>query len=119
MLVLPSLHDLDFDDKTGGLALVFDSESPNYSYLRTDQSGRVVEAAEKRVISRHASAGTYFFRSPAVLLRAIAHNLEHPRTSTFKGQFFVCPLLNGVISQGLDVRIEQVEGVHDVKLAGD
>jgi hypothetical protein len=68
----------------GAAALVFASTNPLYSYLRTDADGNVVEAAEKRVISPHASAGTYFFDSAATYLEALAHNLRHREDVTHR-----------------------------------
>ncbi len=97
------------------IALVFSSTNPLYSYLRTDERGRVVEAAEKRVISSNASAGTYIFASPAVYLNAIAHNLDRRHEVMHKGFFFVCPLYNGVLAAGGRVILEFVEDVVDIK----
>jgi hypothetical protein len=96
-------------------ALVFTSNNPAYSYLRTDSEGNVVEAAEKRLISQHASAGTYFFDRAATYLEALAHSLRHPEQVTHRGLFFVCPLYNGVIAAGRRVVLEQVHDVRDVK----
>jgi hypothetical protein len=98
-------------------ALVFHSTSPAYSYLRTDSEGNVVEAAEKRVISTHASAGTYVFDSAATYLEALAHNLRHRDQVAHRGLFYVCPLYNGVIATGRRVVLEQVHDVRDVKTA--
>jgi len=100
----------------GGVALTFPSDHPAYSYLRADACGRIVEAAEKRVISGAASAGTYAFASIAVVLRAVAHALEHAAEQTHNGLFFVCPLLNGVLGQGLSVRAVPVTDVRDIKV---
>jgi hypothetical protein len=99
------------------VALTFASTNPLYSYLRTDADGNVVEAVEKRVISPHASAGTYFFDAAATYLEALAHNLRHRQAVTHKGLFFVCPLYNGVIASGRRVTLEQVHDVRDVKVA--
>jgi hypothetical protein len=101
----------------GAAALVFHSTNPAYSYLRTDNEGNVVEAAEKRVISQHASVGTYFFDRAATYLEALAHNLRHAEQVTHRGLFFVCPLYNGVIAAGRRVILEQVHDVRDVKIA--
>ena len=101
----------------GAVALAFASTNPVYSYLRTDGDGNVVEAAEKRVISSHASAGTYVFDSAATYLEALAHNLRHSEDVTHKGLFFVCPLYNGVIAGGRRVILEQVHDVRDIKIA--
>jgi hypothetical protein len=99
----------------GAIALTFPSRDPIYSYLRTDESGKVVEAAEKCVISSNASAGTYFFASPLVFLEAIAYNIRNRSSLFYKDQCFVCPLCNGVIAAGLEVILESVHDVRDIK----
>jgi len=103
----------------GGVALTFTSENPAYSYLRRDEGGAVVEAAEKRVISNDASAGTYIFASMAIFLRAVAHALENAEQQTHRGLFFVCPLMNGVLDAGMAVATVPVRDVHDVKMIPD
>lgn len=103
------------DPNLGGIALTFRSSDSCYSYLRQDAAGDVVEAAEKRVISDHASAGTYLFRNPSLYLRALADALAEPETQTYAGRFFVCPLFNGVREQGWRVACRPVADVHDMK----
>ncbi len=100
----------------GGLALTFPSQNPLYSYLRRNAHGEVVEAAEKRVISDEASAGTYAFRSGSVLLKALAHALENAASQTYRDLFFVCPLFNGVLAQSLAVATSGVADVRDMKI---
>jgi hypothetical protein len=99
-----------------GIALTFKSDSSAYSYLRLDTSGSFEKAAEKKVISNHASAGTYIFRDLATYLRALAHSLENQRHQTFRDLFFVCPLFNGVKDQGKSVLLEPVTDVIDIKV---
>ena len=100
----------------GGIALTFKSENPAYSYLRLDAFGTFVEAAEKRVISDNASAGTYVFRDLPTYLTALAHGLKNEEKQTFRDLFFVCPLFNGVKAQGQDVLLEPVTDVTDIKV---
>jgi hypothetical protein len=97
------------------IALTFKAENPTYSYLRLNASGSFDNAAEKSVISNNASAGTYIFRDMATYLRALAHNLENAHDQTFRDQFFVCPLLNGVKDMGKQVLLETVTNVIDIK----
>lgn len=104
------------DAGLGGIALTFPSDNPAYSYLATDDQGRFVEAAEKRVISEHASAGTYIFRDAPTYLRSLAHGLENESSQTFRDLFFVCPLFNGVRDQGKSVALVPVENVTDIKM---
>ena len=91
------------DPQIGAAVLTFASQSDVFSYLRRDEAGEVVEAAEKRVMSNEASAGVYLFSRPAVYLRAVAHALDNRAGQTFNSLFFVCPLVNGILAQSLRV----------------
>lgn len=103
------------DPSLGGLALTFESSQDIYSYLRLGENGLVIEAAEKKVISSHASAGTYFFRNGPTYVAALSHCLSAGGRYTHKGLHFVCPLYNGVIANNQKVRVEAVSNVRDVK----
>ena len=48
-----------------GGVIVFDSVHPRWSFVRVDKAGFVIETAEKRPISRLATAGFYYFRRGA------------------------------------------------------
>lgn len=97
----------------GAVTPCFPSEESCYSYIR-EEDGRVVEAAEKRVISDKASAGVYVFRDPGVFLAAAAHSLANRERLAYRGVLFVCPAMNGVLAQGLDVAAPPVTDVRPV-----
>lgn len=101
--------------RCGGLALTFGSTNPAYSYLRLDDAGNFVEAAEKKVISTNASAGTYIFRNSAIYLSAVAHAFANEASQAYNNLFYICPLFNGVLAQGLEVELESVSDVYDIK----
>lgn len=103
------------DSECGAIALTFQSRSPSYSYLRLDHDSRVVEAAEKRVISTNASAGTYVFADASVYLTAVAHALRNFNGQQHNGLLYVCPLFNGVLAAGYNVHLAQVTDVVDIK----
>lgn len=104
------------DSECGAIALTFQSSWPGYSYLRLDDDGRVVEAAEKRVISTNASAGTYIFANPSIYLTAVAHALRNFDGQQHNGLLYVCPLFNGVLASGYHVQLAPVNDVVDIKL---
>jgi hypothetical protein len=89
-------------DTIGVVVPCFLDDDPCYSYLRFD-AGKVVEAAEKRVISDHASAGVYIFRNRSLYLSAAAYSIAHADKMMFKGIQFVCPMVNGVLAAGFEV----------------
>lgn len=95
----PSDPGAAFAKDVGMIVPVFTSGDPVYSYLRSE-NGRVVEAAEKKVISDAASAGVYIFRDRATFLAAAAHSLRHRAALAFGNALFVCPMANGVIAEG-------------------
>ncbi|MGM4913540.1 hypothetical protein [Rhizobium sp. 768_B6_N1_8] len=101
----------------GGLALTFASHHPQYSYIRLGNDGRMLEAREKVVISENASAGVYAFRNVAVFQLALAHSLQNRARLSHNGLLFVCPMLNGVVAHGFDVRTLPARDVFDVKIA--
>ena len=73
VLNVNELIDAPFDEIIGAFraarnvagVVTFPSVHPRYSYVRLDAEGLVVEAAEKRAISRHATAGFYWFAQAA------------------------------------------------------
>lgn len=105
------------DPNLGGLALTFASRHPQYSYIRLGNDGRMLEAREKVVISENASAGVYAFRNVAVFHLALAHSLQNRSRLSHNGLLFVCPMLNGVVAHGFDVRTLPARDVFDVKIA--
>ena len=82
-------------------ALCFDSLHPRCSFMRCDETGAVVEVAEKQPISRHAIAGVYYFRSGKDFVRHAKRNIL--RGATIRDSFFIAPVLNEYILAGAKV----------------
>lgn len=78
-----------------GFILTFKSSHPKWSYARTTEGDRVVEVAEKRLISDNATAGLYYYRQGSDFVKAaqnmIAKDIRH------NNEFFVCPVYNELI----------------------
>ena len=66
-----------------------------------DAEGRVSRVKEKEAISPHASTGTYYFRSSVLLLDLIESAMS--RQDTVNGEYYLGPLYNTMIAQGLTV----------------
>lgn len=109
----------DMDNKTAedlaappadGFIPWFRSSDPAYSYLRFD-GDRVVETAEKRVISSFASAGVYSFASTSHFLRAAAGCVADPDAYRVRGALFMCPAYNVLIAQGCRIEGGEVSNI--------
>lgn len=75
--------------------IVFDSVHPRWSFVKTDDAGFVIEAAEKRPISRLATAGVYYFRRGRDFVDAMQTMIR--KGAEVNGGYFVCPSLNELI----------------------
>jgi hypothetical protein len=99
----------------GAIVPHFTADDPCYSYLRLGPDGAVIEAAEKRVISHHASAGTYIFRSLGDFLGAAGNALTAAPEELRVGRaLFVCPVVNGLVRQGKRVMPLPVHNVRPI-----
>ena len=90
-----------------GMLGVFRAEGDRWSFARTDAEGRVVETSEKVRISDLACTGLYYFSSASQFCeyadRMIRENLR------VKNEFYVAPVYNLMIGDGLDIRLNIAE----------
>ena len=78
--------------------LTFDSLHPRYSYVKFDEDQLVVEAAEKRPISRRASAGFYWYARASDFVDSLKEMiLKDVQTN---GIFYISASLNELVLQG-------------------
>jgi len=78
----------------GGI-LVFDAVHPRWSFVKVDDEGRMIEASEKRPISRLATAGFYWFRKGGDFVAAAESMIM--KDADVNGAFYVCPSYNEMI----------------------
>jgi dTDP-glucose pyrophosphorylase len=78
--------------------ITFDSVHPRWSYVSRNAAGDVLQAAEKRVISRHAVAGLYYFKTAATFVEAAKSCIESG--ASHQGLYYIAPALNEIILDG-------------------
>lgn len=89
----------DAGDDAG--VFIFDSVHPRYSFVRLGPDGHVTEAAEKRPISRHATAGIFWFRRGGDFLEAARAMIR--KDAAVDGTFYIAPALNEMVLRGLTI----------------
>lgn len=109
--VIAEFRERDLDAGT----VVFDSVHPRWSFVKTDAEGQVVEAAEKRPISRNATAGIYYFRKGSDFIAA-AKAMIHKGASV-NGGYFVCPAFNELILKQKKIGVHHIDRDRYVSLA--
>jgi dTDP-glucose pyrophosphorylase len=98
-----------------GGAIVFEDVHPRWSYLRLDDEGLVVEAAEKRPISKLATAGFYYYRQSEDLFLSIMKMIR--KDAHVDGRFYVCPAFNEMILAHKIIRTHTIDRKAYVSLA--
>lgn len=88
-------------DRVDAGVITFPSVHPRWSYVRSDERGQVLEAAEKRVISRRAVAGVYYFARGRDFVRAATAMIR--QGGSVNGAYYVAPCLNQLILEGRTV----------------
>ncbi|MCB1316776.1 MAG: glycosyltransferase family 2 protein [Leptospiraceae bacterium] len=89
-----AVRDFQRRNLDGGI-LVFEAVHPRWSYVKVDDNGFVIEAAEKRPISRLATAGTYYFQRGRDFIRAAQSMLL--KQAHVDDVFYVCPAYNELV----------------------
>ena len=93
--------DVDFDkvfsvfkDVDAGV-ITFNSVHPQWSYIRQDEAGRVIEFAEKNPLSKNAIAGFYYFAKGSEFVESAFEMIK--KDGNVNGQYYVSPVLNEMI----------------------
>ena len=105
-------------DLDGG-TITFTDIHPRWSFVKLDATGYVVEAAEKRPISHHATTGFYYFRRGQDFLDAAFRCLQ--KDAHVEGSFYICPVFNEMILEQKKIGTWQIERsqYHTLKTAED
>ena len=105
-------HIEELPEDCQGLISVADLPGEQWSFAKTNEDGRVVEVAEKKRISRHASTGLYYFSDTGEFISAAEEILaEGERT---RGEYYVMPLYRKYIERGWRVEISRAEEMWDL-----
>ncbi len=95
--------------------VVFDGVHPRWSYVRLNEEALVVEAAEKRPISRLATAGAYYFARGRDFVSGVKTMIK--KDAQVGGMFYICPVLNELILENAKVGVCTISREEYVSLA--
>ena len=91
-----------------GFIPCFHAEGDHWSFAKLDESGKVVEVREKVRISDNCTLGAYYFKT-CRLYEQLYNEYYTSDEKLEKGEKYVAPLYNYLISKGGDVRISIVD----------
>lgn len=93
-----------------GYIMTFHASHPKWSYARTDKDLHVIEVAEKKVISNHATVGIYYYKEGKVFVDAAQTMIQ--KNIRYNNEFYVCPVYNEMILNTKDVGIYEIAPEH-------
>ena len=101
----------DFNSKKlDGAILTFDAIHPKWSYAKCDKDGYVIEVAEKKVISRNATVGVYYWKNGSDYVSSAEQMIE--KNIRVNNEFYVCPVYNEFLLKDKKVKIHNVEKMY-------
>lgn len=90
-----------------GSILTFKSSHPKWSFAKLDEENLVMEVAEKKVISSHATVGIYYYRQGGLFFEAASQMMR--KNVRVNNEFYVCPVYNEMILAGKRIGIFEIE----------
>ena len=78
-----------------GGVVVFEDIHPRWSFVKCNADGLVIETAEKRPISKYATAGFFYFARGRDFVCAAMEMMK--KDAQVNGSFYICPALNEMI----------------------
>ncbi len=99
--------------KGDGFIPCFQAEGDHWSFVRLDESGKVVEIKEKKRISNYCTLGAYYFRACG-LYKELYEEYYSQTRELVNGEKYVAPLYDYLLSKGGEIFISDVapERVH-------
>ncbi len=93
--------------KYDGAILTFESIHPKWSYAKSDKNGFVKEVAEKKVISKEATVGVYYWKHGENYVKYAEQMIKNNKR--VNNEFYVCPVYNEAILDNKKIKSIEVK----------
>ncbi len=112
------LADMDGAD---GLIMTMWADDDKWSFVRRDETGRVVEVIEKVVVSDEATVGIYNFARGSDFVRCADAMIA--ADNRVNGEFYVAPVYSALAQEGATIRCHSIgkvgAGMHGIGVPDD
>jgi beta-phosphoglucomutase-like phosphatase (HAD superfamily)/dTDP-glucose pyrophosphorylase len=95
------------NENIDGAIITFEATHPKWSYAKVGTDGFVSEVAEKKPISKNATAGIYFWKKGSDYVRYAEQMIK--KNFRVNNEFYVCPVFNEAIQDKKKFRIFEIE----------
>jgi HAD superfamily hydrolase (TIGR01509 family) len=100
------MYTMTSGDTDGGI-LTFPNSHPKWSYVKTDDNGYVTELAEKKVISKKATVGIYYWSNGTEYVKYAKQMIS--KNIRVNNEFYIAPVYNEAIADGKKIKTFDVE----------
>ena len=98
----------DFNSKNlDGAILTFEAIHPKWSYAKCNEEGFVTEVAEKKVISKNATVGVYYWKHGSDYVKSAEEMIK--KNIRVNNEFYVCPVYNEFLMKNKKIKIHKVD----------
>ena len=98
----------DFNSKNlDGAILTFEAIHPKWSYAKCNNEGFVTEVAEKKVISKNATVGVYYWKHGSDYVKSAEEMIK--KNIRVNNEFYVCPVYNEFLQKNKKIKIHKVD----------
>lgn len=94
-------------NKYDGGIIIFDDIHPKWSFVKLDDDDLVVEAAEKRPISRNATTGHYYYKHGSDFVKYAKKMIK--KGASVHELYYCCPIYNEMILEQKVIGVERIE----------
>ena len=79
---------------------------PRWSYVSLDGDGKIIEAVEKRPISKNAIAGFYYFKKGSDFVKASMESIK--KDASVEGKYYIAPTLNEMVLENKNLEMYKI-----------
>lgn len=105
------IDDMKVNQALGSIA-VFKASHPKWSYVRPGDGARVIEVAEKKVISDLASVGVYAWASGAKYVEYAEQMID--KGIKTNNEYYICPVYNEALHDGKKITYSMVNAMYGI-----
>jgi HAD superfamily hydrolase (TIGR01509 family) len=95
--------------KIDGGILTFKNMHPKWSYAKVNKFNKVIEVAEKKVISDNATVGVYFWKKGSFFVKYADQMIK--KNIRVNNEFYICPVYNEAIDDKKNIIIKDVNSM--------
>lgn len=95
LILFNSIEFISIVEKFDGGIICFEAEGEKWSFAKSNEDGIISEVAEKRPISKYATAGLYYWSKGSDFVKYSEQMID--KNIRVNNEFYVCPVYNEAI----------------------